>query len=102
LSQGWPTVILWVPDSNVVRTPGEPITIDDVPASYEVEARQQYDTATSAGLGVCFDAICTIGDATCATVLWPVDSLEAERLMFPSDGGLKLCAAVPRTEGRAL
>jgi hypothetical protein len=52
--------------------------------------------------GVMLDAHCTIGPLTCASVGFPSDQDEAERLMYPSDGSLKLSVAVPRVEGRQL
>jgi len=42
------------------------------------------------------DAVCTLGDVTCAVISYPTDDREAELLMFPSDGGLKMSVAVPR------
>jgi hypothetical protein len=99
-AEGWPTAITWVPASKVVRAAGQPITIESIEAAHEVQAAKDYDAARHRGLGVCFDAVCAIGETTCATVLWPVDPREAELLMYPSDGGLKMSVAVPRTEGR--
>jgi len=54
----------------------------DHPALHdEAEAATEYDAARDRGLGVCFDAVCTIGDTTYATVLWPTDALDAELIM---------------------
>jgi hypothetical protein len=82
------------------RTAGRPIAIEAVEPSHEVLAANEYDIARRRGLGVCFVAICTIGGNTCATVLWPADAREAELSMYPSDGGLKMSVAIPRTEGQ--
>jgi hypothetical protein len=89
-----------VPASRVFRTAGRPIAIRSTESSHEVEAANGYEVARHRGLGVCFDAICTINGTTCATVLWPADAREAELSMYPSNGGLKMSVAVPRTEGR--
>ena len=48
------------------------------------------------GLGVCLRAIRARAGATSVIVEYPSDSDEAERLMYPSDGGLKLSIPVRR------
>ena len=99
--QGWPATIVWVRDSSVVQAIGSPVAVGSVESDHEVAAVNEYDAAIRNRLGVCFHALCTIDGQTCATVLWPVDEDEAERLMYPSDGGLKLSVALhDRTAGR--
>jgi hypothetical protein len=44
-------------------------------------------------------AVCTLGALTCAIVEHPVDEQEAELLMYPSNGSLKLSVMVPRISG---
>jgi hypothetical protein len=72
----------------------------DIVRKTKAKKVNEYNIARHRGLGVCFDAICTINGATCATVLSPADAREAELSMYPSDGGLKMSVAIPRTEGR--
>ena len=98
--QGWPTAIAWVSTWTIARSADRTPVIESINTSHETDAASEYDAARDRGLGVCFDAICTIGDTTYATVLWPADARDAELLLYPSDGGLKLSVAVPRTEGR--
>ena len=100
LDQGWPMAIAWVPTWKILLRPGPSTAIESVHAAHDAQAATEYDAARDRGLGVCFDAVCTIGDTTYATVLWPADARDAELMMYPSDGGLKLSVAVPRTEGR--
>jgi hypothetical protein len=58
------------------------------------EAKRAYEFARQRGLGVCLYAIRVIRGSTFAAVEYPRDTDEAERLMYPSDGGLKLSVAV--------
>ena len=44
------------------------------------------------------EAVCTLGDATVAIVAFPSDDREAELLMYPSDGDVKMGAAIPRVK----
>ena len=79
---GWPTEILWVSNTDQA---------EQLPAS---EAEHEYDFARHQGLGVCLDAIRVVRGSTIAWVTYPDDPDEAERLMYPADGGLKLSVAV--------
>ena len=100
--EGWPDRILWIREEGVTRVPGQPIAVvrpADGDGSAEAEAA--HEIGRHRNLGVSMQAICTLGDATCATVSYPSDEREAELLMYPSDGSLKLSAALPRTEGTA-
>jgi hypothetical protein len=45
------------------------------------------------------EGICTLDDATCAVITFPSDPADAELLMYPADGGLKLSVALPRIAG---
>jgi hypothetical protein len=94
----WPTQIVWVRD-DVIRLPGQAVGVRRCAAA---EAEREFETGRQKGLGVLLDAICTFEGTTCAAVLHPSDSEESERLMYPSDGGLKMAAAVPRVEGRCI
>ena len=62
------------------------------------EAEREYEIARQRGLGVCLEAIRVSGGATVAVVLHPHDDDEAERLMYPSDGELKLSMPVARDD----
>jgi hypothetical protein len=53
-----------------------------------------FESARRRGLGVCLYAIRVRAGSTLAVVEYPSDSDEAERLMYPSNGGLKFSAAV--------
>jgi hypothetical protein len=98
--QDWPEQIVWVRAGDVIRSPGAAITIyRQTDAVGDGNAQREYELARRKQLGVLLDAVCTLGGATCAIVLHPVDRREAEFLMYPSDGGLKLSVASPRTEG---
>jgi hypothetical protein len=98
----WPEQIAWVRAADVLRTPGLTITVyRQTDTEGEGDAEREYDLGRRKGLGVLLDAVCTLGDWTCAMVLHPTDEREAELLMYPSDGSLKLSAALPRTEGIA-
>jgi hypothetical protein len=102
VAQGWPGHIVWIRDGDVIRRAGDPVTIcRSEQADGEKGAQRKYEIGRRRGLGVLLEAICTLGDATCAIVAYPVDEREAELLMYPSDGGLKLSVAVPRIEGVA-
>jgi hypothetical protein len=92
--QDWPEQIVWVRAGDVIRSPGPAITIcRQTDAVGDGHAEREYELARRKGLGVLLDAVCTLGGATCAIVLYPVDLREAELLMYPSDGGLKLSVA---------
>ena len=79
---GWPTVIVWVRTYEHL----EPHPFVDVMREFEVGRHQ--------GLGVCLTGLRRTGGSTVALVEYPLDSDEAERLMYPSDGGLKLSVVV--------
>jgi hypothetical protein len=96
LETGWPERIVWV-RSDVARSFEQPVAVNRCEVS---EAEREFEVGRQKGLGVLLDAICTFQGATCATVLHPSDSDEAERLMYPSNGGLKMSATIPRAEGR--
>jgi hypothetical protein len=82
---GWPTDIVWVTTNEHL----EPIPSAEVTRAFESARRR--------GLGVCLYAIRVRAGSTLAVMEYPSDSDEAERLMYPSDGGLKLsAAALPR------
>jgi hypothetical protein len=100
--QGWPPTIRWVAEEDLERSPGRPIAVALVEGEdREAEARGRYEIGQERRLGVLLHAICTLGGASCAVVSFPEDERESERLMFPSDGSLKLSVAVPREEGEA-
>jgi hypothetical protein len=99
-AEGWPTTIRWVEAADVGRSGQDRIFIAPFRDNHEEQAEKEYEVARNRRLGVCFDAVCTVGDATCAIVLSPADALDAELQMYPSDGGLKLSVAMLRTEGR--
>jgi hypothetical protein len=81
---GWPTEIVWVKtDENLERLAS-------------AEAKREFEFARQRGLGVCLCALRVTGGSSLAVVEYPRDSDEAERLMYPSDGGLKLSVAVKR------
>lgn len=97
LETGWPQKILWV-RGDVIRSPGQPVVV--VNQCEISEAEREFEVGRHKGRGVLLDALCTFQGGTCATVSYPSDSDEAERLMYPSNGGLKMSVAVPRAEGR--
>ena len=68
-AEGWPTAVAWVPASRVIRTAGKPIAIESTEPSQRAQAAKEYDIARHRGLGVCFDAICTISGTTYATAI---------------------------------
>lgn len=102
VSLGWPGQIIWIRDGDIIRRARDPLTIcRSEQGDGEENAQRKYEIGLRKGLGVLLEAICTLGDATCAIVSYPVDQREAELLMYPSHGGLKLSAALPRIEGVA-
>lgn len=81
---GWPTEIVWVKiDENL-----EPLA--------SAEVMREFEFARHRRLGVCLCAIRVSGGSSFAVVEYPRDADEAERLMYPCDGGLKLSVAVKR------
>ena len=98
--QGWPEAILWLNAACIVRQPGQPPLVGHHGSGdgYR-EAEGRYERGRSKKLGVLLEAVCTLAGRSCATVCAPSEAAEAEYLMYPSDGGLKLSVAVPRTEG---
>jgi len=87
LENGWPTEIVWV------RSPEHPERLQPS------EVKREYEFGRHQGLGVCLYAIRVVGGSAFAVVEYPRDSDEAERLMYPSDGGLKLSVAVTGDDG---
>ena len=98
--EGWPTTIRWVEAADVARSGQGRVFIARFRDNHEGQAAKEYEIARHSRLGICFDAVCTVGQTTCAMVLSPADALDAELQMYPSDGGLKLSVAMPRPEGR--
>jgi hypothetical protein len=99
-AEGWPTTITWVEAADVARARQDRVFIARFRDNHEGQAEKEFEVAHRRRLGVCFDAVCTIGATTCAMVLSPAHALDAELQMYPADGGLKLSVAIPRTEGR--
>jgi hypothetical protein len=97
--QGWPTKIIWSRPGDISRRSTESIAVHRRDIDGQSEARTTYEQGRRAGLGVSLEAVCTLGDAAVVTVAYPVDDREAELLMYPSDGGLKMCTAILRIEG---
>lgn len=79
---GWPTDIVWLKSG------------DSAERLQSGEAKRKYEFARWQGLGVCLEAVRLIGSSTFAVVLYPRDSEEAERLMYPPNGSLKLSVAI--------
>jgi hypothetical protein len=101
LSQGWPERILWIRAGDIDRTSSEGITVfASADGDGSADARLAHEEGWRRALGVLFHGICVIGDATCATVAYPANPLDAELKMYPSEGGLKMSVAVPRADGR--
>lgn len=79
---GWPSEIVWVrTEENLQPLPLEAI-------------RREFERARQQGLGVCLSAIRKTESSALAIVEYPLDADEAERLMYSSDGGLKLSVRV--------
>jgi len=97
--QQWPEQIRWFRVDDFGRVPGNPIVILRTPdGDGRGDAMTAYEHGRRANLGVSLEAVCTLDGATCAIVGCPADEREAEVLMYPSDGSLKLSVALPRTE----
>ena len=79
---GWPPDVVWVKTNE---------QLEPLPSA---EVTRAFESARHRGLGVCLYAIRVRAGCTFAVVEYPRDSDEAERLMYPSDGGLKLSLAV--------
>ena len=79
---GWPTEIVWVKRAERLDERLQPD-----------QAHREYEFARQQGFGVCLYAVRAVGGSSFAVVEYPRDSDEAERLMYPSDGTLKLSVA---------
>lgn len=95
-TQDWPEALVWVEQSQIVQTP-RGIFIS--PSGQTDNPVEIYEIARRRRLGVTMEAICTLDDSTCAVITFPSDALDAELLMYPADGGLKLSVAIPRIAG---
>jgi hypothetical protein len=93
-AEGWPTAIRWVEAADVARSGQGRVFIARFRDNHERQAEKEYEVARHRRLGICFDAVCTVGETTCAMVLSPADALDAELQMYPCDGGLKLSVAM--------
>src|SRR5579871_2095664 len=84
-SQGWPTRIVWVRAGDISRQTSESVAVHRRDGDAAVEARAAYEEGRRAGLGVAFEAVCTLGDAAVSTVSYPADERDAELLMYRSN-----------------
>jgi predicted ArsR family transcriptional regulator len=84
-ARGWPTELVWVQAKDVLR--GRPIIVYRNTEDADADVARDYETSLERGLAVRIDAICTLGDATCATVT------------SSAGDGLEMSVAEPRTEG---
>lgn len=99
-SQGWPSAIQWFEAEDVTKLAGPSVSLASRGKDYSAaQAEATYERARNRGLGVSMEAVCTSDGRTCAIIAAPKDNEEAERLMYPENGSLKLCVAVPRLEG---
>jgi hypothetical protein len=96
--QGWPTKIVWARAGDISRQSSGSVAVHRHDGDAAVEARGTYEKGCQVGLGVALEAVGTLGDAAVATVSYPSDERDAELLMYPSNGGLKMSAAIPRVE----
>ena len=66
-------------------------------------ARREYEAGIAGKLGVEFSTLCELNDAECSYVWFPRDQDEAERMMMPADGSLKMSALTgPHTRGKGI
>jgi hypothetical protein len=86
-NEGWPTEIVWV-DGRQRR----------IQAS---KASGEFDAARLRRLGVCLHALRVVRGSTLAALAYPSDAVDAEYLMYPADGGVKLSLAVAEAPVRA-
>src|SRR5262245_32214621 len=87
LDNAWPTEIVWVKtEAHLASLPAD-------------EVIRHFEFARHQGLGVCLCAIRVTENSTVAVIEYPRDSDEAERLMYPSDGGLKLSVVLTDRTG---
>ena len=87
---GWPTEIIWVKSAEQCGFQHA----DQLERLQPPEAKRDYEFARHAGLGVSLVGLLVVRGSTFAAVQYPRDADEAERLMYPSDGGLKLSVIV--------
>jgi hypothetical protein len=65
---GWPRTLVWARVRDVTRgADGEVVIYLGLEEERDEDARRAYEAARAAG-AVAFTAVCTLGDATCATV----------------------------------
>jgi hypothetical protein len=90
---GCPQRIIWVAPKDVLFTGSSLIYIKlSVPESNAAAARKEYEAGIASTLGVEFRTLCGLHGATCCFVWFPRDREEAQRMMLPADGGLKMSA----------
>jgi hypothetical protein len=65
---GWPRALVWTRVRDVTRgRDGEVVVYVQLEDERDDDARRAFEAARAAG-GVAFTAVCTLGEATCATV----------------------------------
>jgi hypothetical protein len=90
---GCPPRIIWVAPKDVLFTGSSLIYIRlSVPESNVAAARKEYEAGITSTLGVEFRSLCELNGATCCFVWFPRDREEAQRMMMPADGSLKMSA----------
>ncbi len=88
---GCPQNLMWVTPKDVLFTGGSRIYIRTSDAEGNAAAaRKEYEAGIASTLGVEFHTLCVLNDATCCYVWYPRDQNEAQRMMMPSDGSLKM------------
>lgn len=65
---GWPRTLVWARATDVTRGPdGEVVIYLGLEEERDEDARRAFEAARATGAAA-FTAVCTLGDATCATV----------------------------------
>lgn len=89
---GCPSRIIWVTPEDVLFTRSGRIYIRHAAEGRAAQARKQYEAGLESGLGVEFLMLCELNDSARCFVWFPRDRGEAERMMMPADGSLKMSA----------
>jgi hypothetical protein len=88
---GYPQKLMWVTRKDVLFTGSSRIYIrTSDPDGNAAAVRKEYEAGIASTLGVEFRTLCVLNDATCCYVWCPRDQNEAQRMMMPADGSLKM------------
>ena len=94
-----PREVKWIKPSDVIF-PGKPYLYLrlPLPPAREEMAKRTYEAGMDKGMGVLFEMLCQTDGVSYCFVWSPKDADEAERMLMPADGGLKMSTRMQRPE----